>query len=80
MLYTVDLYMTCVIHKLSVVNSMLYTVDLYMTCGRHNLSVLTMLSVGARVNGWCLPALTNTLLKNESMTVQILFLEYVTWN
>ena len=26
------------------------------------------------------PALTNTLYKNESMTVLILFLEYVTWN
>ena len=26
------------------------------------------------------PALTNTLFKNESMTVHILFLEYVTWN
>ena len=26
------------------------------------------------------PALTNTLYKNESMTVHILFLEYVTWN
>ena len=28
----------------------------------------------------CLSALTNTRFKNESMTVQILFLEYVIWN
>ena len=28
----------------------------------------------------CLPALTNTPFKNESMTVHILFLEYVIWN
>ena len=27
----------------------------------------------------CLPALINTRLKNESMTVDILFLEYVIW-
>ena len=28
----------------------------------------------------CLPVLTNTRFKNESMTVHILFLEYVIWN